>query len=162
MAGWPPLRPATGPPVQSGKYLLMGNNDKFKFNKIFRKKKDNKLFKLFFGLDGDIIDIFRYVNNSIGALPNGSQIRRRIGTVSATWAGSAGRPGPDRRPCCWAQGGPACHPEAVSAAFTAAVEWRLMIEANTCTTQWQLGVGNGKLERICKKLDQISQKLESN
>ena len=43
--------------------------------------------------------------------------------------------------------GPACHPEAVSAAFTAAFEWRLMIEANTCTTQWRIGVGNGKLER---------------
>ena len=57
---------------------------------------------------------------------------------------------------------PACHPEAVSAAFTAAVEWRLMIEANTCTTQWRIGVGNGKLERISKKLDQISQKLEPN
>ena len=72
------------------------------------------------------------------------------------------RTGP--RPGCWAQGGgqPACHPEAVSAAFTAAVEWRLMIEANTCTTQWRIGVGNGKLERISKKLDQISQKLEPN
>ena len=57
---------------------------------------------------------------------------------------------------------PACHPEAVSAAFTAAVEWRLMIEANTCTTQWRIGVGNGRLERISKKLDQISQKLEPN
>ena len=46
-----------------GKYLLIGNNDKFKFNKIFRKKNDNKLLKFFFGLDGDI---FRYVNNYIG------------------------------------------------------------------------------------------------
>jgi hypothetical protein len=82
--------------------------------------------------------------------------------VSATWAGSACRPGPDRRPGCWAQGGPACHLEAVSAAITAAVEWWLMIEANTCTMQWQIGVGNEKLEKICKKLDQISKKLESN
>ena len=46
-----------------GKYLLIGNNDNFKFNKIFRKKNDNKLLKFFFGLDGDI---FRYVNNYIG------------------------------------------------------------------------------------------------
>ena len=46
-----------------GKYLLMGDNDKFKFNKIFRKKNDNKLLNFFFGLDGDI---FRYVNNYIG------------------------------------------------------------------------------------------------
>jgi hypothetical protein len=37
-----------------------------------------------------------------------------------------------------------------------------MIEANTCTAQWQIGVGNEKLEIICKKLDQISQKLDSN
>ena len=50
-----------------------------------------------------------------------------------------------------------CHPEAVSAAITAAVEWRLMIEANTCRTHWQNGVGNEKLEIICKKFDQISQ-----
>ncbi len=48
--------------------------------------------------------------------------RRRRTAVSATWAGSACRPGPDRRPDCWAQGGPACHPEAVSAAITAVVE----------------------------------------
>jgi hypothetical protein len=46
-----------------GKYLLIGNNDKYKFNKIFRKKNDNNLLKFFFGLDGDI---FRYVNNYIG------------------------------------------------------------------------------------------------
>ena len=46
-----------------GKYLLIGNNDKYKFNKIFRKRNDNKLLKFFFGLDGDI---FRYVNNYIG------------------------------------------------------------------------------------------------
>ena len=37
-----------------------------------------------------------------------------------------------------------------------------MIEANTCTTQWQIGVGHEKIEIICKKLDQISQTLESN
>ena len=46
-----------------GKYLLMGYYDKFKFNKIFKEKNDNKLLKFFFGLDGDI---FRYVNNYIG------------------------------------------------------------------------------------------------
>jgi hypothetical protein len=46
--------------------------------------------------------------------------------------------------------------------LTAAVEWWLMIEANTCTTQWRIGVENGKLERISKQLDQISQKLEPN
>ena len=46
-----------------GKYLLIGNNDKFKFNKIFRKKNDNKLLKFFFGLDENV---FRYVNNYIG------------------------------------------------------------------------------------------------
>ncbi len=28
-----------------GKYLLMGNNDKVKFNKIFRKNNDNNLLK---------------------------------------------------------------------------------------------------------------------
>ncbi len=80
--------------------------------------------------------------------------------VSATWAGSAcrgpvaGRTG---------RGGSACHPEAVSAAITAVVtvEWRLMIEANTCRTHWQNGVENEKLEIICKKLDQIRQKIES-
>ncbi len=70
--------------------------------------------------------------------------------------GLPARTGPEAR--LLGAGGPARHLEAVSAAFTAAVEWRLMIEANTCTTQWQIGVGNGKLERICKKLDQISQK----
>ena len=59
-------------------------------------------------------------------------------------------------------GGPACHPEAVSAAITAVFEWRLMIEAKPCRIQWQNGVGNEKLEIMCKKLDQISQKLESN
>ena len=46
-----------------GKYLLMGYYDKFKFNKIFKEKNDNKLLKFFFGLDGNI---FRYVNNYIG------------------------------------------------------------------------------------------------
>ncbi len=42
--------------------------------------------------------------------------------------------------------GPVRHPEAVSAAITAVVEWRLMIEANTCVTHWQNGVGIEKLE----------------
>ncbi len=51
---------------------------------------------------------------------------------------------------------------AAAAAPAAGAAMALMIEANTCTTQWQLGVGNGKLERICNKLDQISPKLESN
>ena len=46
-----------------GKYLLMGNDDNFKFNKIFRKKNDNDLLKFFFGLDENV---FRYVNNYIG------------------------------------------------------------------------------------------------
>jgi hypothetical protein len=58
-------------------------------------------------------------------------------------------------------GRPACHPEAVSAAITKEVEWRLMIDANTCSTHWQNGVGNEKLEKNCKKLDQTSKKLES-
>ena len=88
-------------------------------------------------------------------------------TEEDQWArpGPARLAGPDRTggPVAGRRGGqPACHPEAVSAAFTAAVEWRLMIEANTCTTQWQIGVGNEELKIICKKLDQISQKLESN
>ena len=46
-----------------GKYLLMGNHDEFKFNKIFRKKNDNDLLQFFFGLDENV---FRYVNNYIG------------------------------------------------------------------------------------------------
>ena len=40
-------------------------------------------------------------------------LRHRRGSVSATWAGSAGvagQPGPDQRPGCWAQGGAACLP----------------------------------------------------
>ncbi len=42
----------------TSKYLLMSSNDdKFKINKIFRKKNDNNLLKFFFCLDGDI---FRY------------------------------------------------------------------------------------------------------
>jgi hypothetical protein len=44
--------------------------------------------------------------------------------------------------------GPARHPEAVSAAVSAAVEWRLMIEAKTCRMHWQKGVGNDKLENL--------------
>ena len=44
------------------KYLLK-RDDKFRFNKIFRKKRDNNLLKFFFGIDEDI---FRYVNNYIG------------------------------------------------------------------------------------------------
>ena len=57
----------------------------------------------------------------------------------------------ERDPGCWAQGGPACHPEAVSAVIImAVVEWRLMIEANTWRTHWQSGVGNEKIEIICK------------
>jgi hypothetical protein len=35
----------------------------------------------------------------------------------------------------------------------AVVEWRLMIEANTCKTHWQNVVGNEKIEIICKKLE---------
>jgi hypothetical protein len=31
-----------------------GNNDKFKFNKIFRKNNNDNLLRFFFGLDGDI------------------------------------------------------------------------------------------------------------
>ena len=36
-----------------------------------------------------------------------------------------------------------------------------MIDANTCSTHWQNGAGNEKLEKNCKKLDQTSKKLES-
>ena len=45
-------------------------------------------------------------------------------------------------------------PEAVSAAITAArvVEWRLMIEANTCRKHWQNGVGNEKSARNLVRL----------
>jgi hypothetical protein len=43
------------------KYLLKVDNT-YKFNKIFRKRNDNKLLKYFFGNDENI---FRYVNNFI-------------------------------------------------------------------------------------------------
>jgi hypothetical protein len=81
--------------------------------------------------------------------------RRRHTVVSATLAGSACRPGPDRRPGCWAQGGPACHPEAVSAAITAAVEiveWRLMIEAKTSRTHLQK---RGRKRKIRNNMQEI-------
>jgi hypothetical protein len=48
------------------KHLLIFDN-KFRFNKIFRKKNDNNLLIFFFGIDGDI---FRYVNNYIGFYNN--------------------------------------------------------------------------------------------
>jgi hypothetical protein len=48
------------------KHLLIFDN-KFRFNKIFRKKNDNNLLKNFLGLDGDI---FRYVNNYNGFYNN--------------------------------------------------------------------------------------------
>ncbi len=66
-------------------------------------------------------------------------------------AGPARLAGPDRTggPVAGRRG-PACHPEAVFAAITAAVEWRLMIEANTCRTHWQ----NGEIrQKIRFKLD---------
>ena len=43
------------------RYLLKFDNT-YKFNKIFRKRNDNKLLKYFFGNDENI---FRYVNNFI-------------------------------------------------------------------------------------------------
>ena len=43
------------------KYLLKFD-EKYRFNKIFRKKNDNNLLKYFFGNDENI---FRYVNNFI-------------------------------------------------------------------------------------------------
>ena len=45
-----------------GKHLLSYDN-KFKFNKIFRKKQDNKLLKFFFGED---TKLFKFINNYIG------------------------------------------------------------------------------------------------
>jgi len=45
-----------------GKHLLSYDN-KFRFNKIFRKKQDNKLLKFFFGED---VKLFKFINNYIG------------------------------------------------------------------------------------------------
>ncbi len=64
------------------------------------------------------------------AAEEASALRRRSlrrTLVSATWAGSACRPGPEAR----LLGAAGDHPEAVSAVITAVVEWRLMIEAKT-------------------------------
>ena len=116
-----------------------------------------------------ISNVTRDVTDSEAKAPIIVPLSRKVGIrattpIAQSWrsVGWPARTGPE----AWLLGAggasSACHPEAVSAAFTAAVEWRLMIEANTCTTQWRIGVGNGKLERISKKLDQISQKLEPN
>ena len=82
------------------------------------------------------------------------------------WAGSACRPGPDRRPGCWVQGGPACHPEAVSAAITAAVEWRLMIEAkylqNTLAKRGRKRKIRNNLQEIRSDKSEIRIKLVRN
>ena len=45
-----------------GKHLLTYDN-KFKFNKIFKKKQDNALLKFFFGEDDKL---FKFINNYIG------------------------------------------------------------------------------------------------
>ena len=45
-----------------GKHLLTYDN-KFKFNKIFKKKQDNKWLKFFFGEDDKL---FKLLNNYIG------------------------------------------------------------------------------------------------
>jgi hypothetical protein len=58
IAGQEPLSDFIGdfrsPNEQKVTHGSEGNNDKFIFNKIFRKNNDVILFKFFFGLDGDI------------------------------------------------------------------------------------------------------------